>query len=233
MSSLLHTAINNRQAAAHPRDSPGKKLAKLSLASDEDTDEADGDFPETYDDEDEDEDDDEMVDLQTTPGTPVPGGVKSVGLSSGTGLRSLSGKLTTSRDPVSRHYPRPPFVSHERPKVTNPPLGAGSPCLSPTRHQIPRTLQPRLQTMAQIIHPKLQYALPSLLPSSHTNPPPQSLVPALSLPHPPETNHDPPKTPPDRTGPRRSKLRLRPLRQVPRPPPTRHPGPRLIHPTME
>ncbi|KAJ9111200.1 hypothetical protein QFC20_002694 [Naganishia adeliensis] len=97
MSSLLHTAINNRQAAAHPRDSPGKKLAKLSLASDEDTDEGNGDFPETYD---EDEDDDEMVDLQTRPGTPVPGGVKSVGMSSGSGLRSLSGKLTTSRDPL-------------------------------------------------------------------------------------------------------------------------------------
>jgi hypothetical protein len=108
MSSLLQTAINNRQAAAHPRDSPGKRLARLNLASDEDTDEGDGngDFPETY--EDDDDDDDEMVDLQTRPGTPVPGGAKSVGFASGSGLRGLSGKLTTSRDPVScrSHLPR-------------------------------------------------------------------------------------------------------------------------------
>ncbi|KAJ9126061.1 hypothetical protein QFC24_002333 [Naganishia onofrii] len=42
-----------------------------------------------------------MVDLQTRPGTPVPGGSKSAGLPTaggGSGLRSLTGKLT--RDPL-------------------------------------------------------------------------------------------------------------------------------------
>jgi hypothetical protein len=118
MSSLLQTAISNRQAASHSpagrgsKGSPSKKLAKLSLSSDDDddrhsadgNDDDDGDFPENYDDEDDDED--EMVDLQTRPGTPVPGGSKSAGLPTaggGSGLRSLTGKLT--RDPVSTLMP--------------------------------------------------------------------------------------------------------------------------------
>ncbi|KAJ9110684.1 hypothetical protein QFC19_001513 [Naganishia cerealis] len=117
MSSLLQTAISNRQAASQTpgspaakpaKGSPSKKFAKLSLSSDDDerhsTDgNEDDDFPEDYDDDDDDDDEDELVDLQTRPGTPVPGGAKSAGLpspSGGSGMRSLSGKLTSSRDPL-------------------------------------------------------------------------------------------------------------------------------------
>lgn len=92
MSSLLQTALTNRQAAAHP---PTNKLSKLALSDDESTDE--GDYADKFDDDEE----DEMVDLQTRPGTPVPGGVKSVGLP---GKVSVSGKAT--RDPVSPCAPR-------------------------------------------------------------------------------------------------------------------------------
>ncbi|KAJ9118643.1 hypothetical protein QFC22_003863 [Naganishia vaughanmartiniae] len=131
MSSLLQTAISNRQAASHSPAPAGrankdtvssKKLAKLSLSSDDEAhsagnddddndldndieDEEAGDFPENYDD-DEDDDEDQMVDLQTRPGTPVPGGAKSAGLptTGGTsGLRSLTGKFT--KDPVSTLSP--------------------------------------------------------------------------------------------------------------------------------
>ncbi|KAJ9101131.1 hypothetical protein QFC21_003349 [Naganishia friedmannii] len=118
MSSLLQTAISNRQAASHSpagrasKGSPSKKLAKLSLSSDDDDErhsadgndddeDDDADFPENYDDEEDNDDDDEMVDLQTRPGTPVPGGLKSAGLSTaggGSGLKSLTRKLT--KDPV-------------------------------------------------------------------------------------------------------------------------------------
>lgn len=98
MSSLLHTAISNRQAASHPspgKASPSKRFARLSVEEGEDGVE-DGEFVEQFDDDDdEDDDEDEMVDLQTRPGTPIPGGVRSAG---------LPGKVVSkqnTRDPVS------------------------------------------------------------------------------------------------------------------------------------
>lgn len=104
MSSLLQTALTNRQAATAAQrassPSPSSKLNRLSLASDDDDDVSsadEGDYADRFAAADADEDEDELVDLQTRPGTPVPGGPKSQGL-------TTSGKghvVVKSRDPVS------------------------------------------------------------------------------------------------------------------------------------
>ncbi|KAI5450535.1 hypothetical protein NCC49_002991 [Naganishia albida] len=102
MSSLLQTALTNRQAAAAAQrassPSPSSKLNRLSLASDDDDDVSsadEGDYADRFAAADADEDEDELVDLQTRPGTPVPGGPKSQGLTT-----SGKGHVVKSRDPL-------------------------------------------------------------------------------------------------------------------------------------
>ncbi|GHJ89264.1 hypothetical protein NliqN6_5666 [Naganishia liquefaciens] len=89
MSSLLHTALANRQAASHP--SPSKRFSRLSIEEGDGV--QDGEFVDEFDDDD-DEDEDELVDLQTRPGTPVPGGPRSAGLPAKVALKS------PTRDPL-------------------------------------------------------------------------------------------------------------------------------------
>lgn len=91
MSSLLHTALTNHQAASHP--SPSRRFARLAVDDGEFVDEFDGE-DDADGDGDEDEDEDELVDLQTRPGTPVPGGIRSAGLPA-----KIPSKPST-RDPV-------------------------------------------------------------------------------------------------------------------------------------
>lgn len=108
MSSLLHTALANRQAASHP--SPSKRFARLAVDQGDDAHVEDGEFVNEFDDDDDDDDDeDELVDLQTRPGTPVPGGARSAGLPA-----KVSSKQST-RDPVR-------FCSVRRPSFPAPSL---------------------------------------------------------------------------------------------------------------
>jgi hypothetical protein len=95
MSSLLHTALANRQAASHQgTSSPSKRFSRLSV----DDDPEDGEFVDQFEDDDE-EDEDELVDLQTRPGTPVPGGARSAGLQGKSSLKQ------STRDPVRCFFP--------------------------------------------------------------------------------------------------------------------------------
>lgn len=118
MSSLLHTALANRQAASQQGTaSPSKRFSRLSV--DDNDDAEDGEFVDQFED-DEEDDEDELVDLQTRPGTPVPGGARSVGLQGKSSLKPAT------RDPVGSSFSVVPLgFEADSGVVEDPPLRIG------------------------------------------------------------------------------------------------------------